>query len=91
LSTQKDLQFELVSIDESKAPSGSEGDNWFCYRISQGSNMIVGYRRGSLRTVKRDVKMIIVGLNERRSGKRKQPVTKPGPKKTEKSNVAKPG
>ena len=47
--------------------------------------MIVGYRRGSLRTVKRDVKEIIVGLNERRSGKRKQPVTKPGPKKTAKS------
>lgn len=85
MSTQKNLQFELVSIDESKAPSGSEGDNWLCYRISQGSNMIVGYRRGSLRTVKRDVKEIIVGLNERRSGKRKQPVTKPGPKKTAKS------
>ncbi len=81
MSTQKNLQFELVSIDEAKAPAGSEGDNWFCYRIAQGENMIVGYRQGSLRTVKRDVKTIIVGLNERRSGKRKQPVTKPAPKK----------
>lgn len=85
MSTQKNLQFELVSIDESKPPSGSEGDNWFCYRIVQGKNMIVGYRRGSLRAIKRDVKEIIVGLNERRSGKRKQPVTKPAPKKTAKT------
>lgn len=78
---QDELQFELVSIDESKPPSGSDGDNWFRYKISQGENMIVGYRRGSLRTVKRDVKTIIVGLNERRSGKRKQPTSKPAAKR----------
>jgi hypothetical protein len=47
--------------------------------------MIVGYRRGSLRAVKQEIKTIILGLNERRSGKRKQPVSKPAPKKTAKS------
>jgi len=79
------LQFELVSIDETKPPRGSEGTDWFCYRISQGENLIVGYRRGSLRAVKQEIKTIILGLNERRSGKRKQPVSKPAPKKTAKS------
>lgn len=73
---QDELMFELVSIDETKPPRGSEDGDWFCYRIAQGENMITGYRRGSLRTVKRDVKTIIVGLNERRAGKRKQPVTR---------------
>lgn len=79
---QDELMFELVSIDETKPPRGSEGSDWFCYRIAQGKNMITGYRRGSLRTVKRDVKTIIVGLNERRSGKRKQPVSKSARKQT---------
>jgi hypothetical protein len=73
---QNELQYELVSIDESKPPTGSEDGDWFCYRIAQGENMIVGYRRGTLRTVKRDVKTIVLGLNERRSGKRKQPTSK---------------
>lgn len=71
-----ELQYELVSIDESKPPMGGDEDHWFRYEISQGDNLIVGYRRGSLRTVKRDVKTIIVGLNERRSGKRKQPAAR---------------
>lgn len=73
---ENELAFELVSIDESKPPRGSDGSNWFRYRISQGENMIVGYRRGTLRTVKRDVKTIVLGLNERRSGKRKQPAAR---------------
>jgi hypothetical protein len=82
---QDDLVFELVSIDESNPPSGSEGDNWFRYQISQGENLITGYRRGSLRTVKRDVKTIVVGLNERRSGKRRPQSKKGSAKKAEKN------
>ena len=82
---QDELVFELVSIDETKPPKGSEGSDWFKYEISQGENIITGYRRGSLRTVKRDVKTIIVGLNERRSGKRKQPVSKSQPRKQAKN------
>jgi hypothetical protein len=82
---QDELNFELVSIDEAKPPRGSEGSNWFRYQISQGENMITGYRRGSLRTVKRDVKTIIVGLNERRSGKRKPPTAKSQPRKQAKN------
>lgn len=82
---QNESMFELVSIDEAKPPRGSEGSNWFRYKISQGENMITGYRRGSLRTVKREVNIIIVGLNERRSGKRKPPTSKSQPRKPAKN------
>lgn len=80
-----DEEFVLVSVDRSAAPSGGEGDDWFCYRIAQGSNKIVGYRRGSQRAVKQDVQTIVLSLNERRTGKRKSPVQLPRsgkPKKT---------
>jgi len=77
--------YELISIDEAKPPRGSEGGDWFRYKISQGENIITGYRRGSLRAVKRDVKTIILGLNERRSGKRKQPAARSQAKKQAKS------
>ena len=80
-----ELMYELISIDESKPPRGSDGSDWFRYQISQGENIITGYRRGSLRAVKRDVKTIIVGLNERRSGKRKPPTSRSQPKKQAKS------
>ena len=81
---QDERIYELVSIDESEPPSANDdlaGDDWFRYQIAQGDNMITGYRRGKLRTVKREVKTIIVGLNERRSGKRKQPVARTATKK----------
>ena len=82
---QDELMYELVSIDEAKPPRGSEGSDWFRYQISQGDNLITGYRRGSLRTVKRDVKTIVVGLNERRSGKRKPTTSRSQAKKQTKN------
>jgi len=85
---QNEHMYELVSIDESAPPSndGQNGDGeWFRYQISQGENMITGYRRGKLRTVRREVKTIIIGLNERRSGKRKQPAARTSAKKQAKN------
>jgi hypothetical protein len=85
---QDEQMYELVSIDESEPPSNDDdiaGDDWFRYQISQGENVITGYRRGKLRTVKREVKTIIVGLNERRSGKRKQPAARAASKKQAKN------
>ena len=85
---QDEHMYELVSIDESAPPSGDTetgSDDWYRYQISQGANLITGYRRGKLRTVKREVKSIIVGLNERRSGKRKQPTARTTSKKQAKA------
>lgn len=68
--TPNDEPFELISIQKAAAPNGGEGNDWFSYRIAQGSNTITGYRQGSLSAIKESLQEIIVGLNERRSLKR---------------------
>lgn len=68
--TPNDEPFELVSVQKTAAPHGSEGSDWFSYTISQGTNRITGYRQGNLTVVKQSLQEIIVGLNERRSPKR---------------------
>jgi hypothetical protein len=65
-----DKPFELRSINKSEPPSGSLGSDWVRYEIGQGSNLITGYRQGSLASIKRAAEEIVVGLNERRSPKR---------------------
>jgi len=59
------VAFELVSIDPTAAPSGGAGDDWLVYRISQGLNLITGYRCGSRAHVVAEVERIVVALNER--------------------------
>jgi hypothetical protein len=85
---QDEHKYELVSIDEAEPPQTNdktESGDWFKYQIAQGDNMITGYRRGKLRTVRREVKTIIIGLNERRSGKRKPPPARSASKKQAKN------
>jgi hypothetical protein len=65
-----DEPFELRSVHKSDPPSGSQGSDWVRYEIKQGSNLITGYRRGSIASIKRVAEEIVVGLNERRSPKR---------------------
>ena len=72
-----DVSFRLVSVTTTSTPEGCAGRDWLVYRISQGANMIMGYRRGTLQTVTAEVELIVLGLNERRvSGK-----GRPGPKR----------
>ncbi|HEX7081426.1 MAG TPA: hypothetical protein VF329_10465 [Gammaproteobacteria bacterium] len=68
--TPNDEPFELVSVERSPPPDGSEGNDWFSYRIAQGTNTITGYRQGSLAAIKASLQEIVVALNERRSPKR---------------------
>lgn len=65
-----DEPFELRSVHKSEPPQGSQGDDWVRYEIGQGSNLITGYRQGSLASIKRAAEEIVVALNERRSPKR---------------------
>jgi hypothetical protein len=67
---QNDEPFELVSVHKSEPPDGNNGKDWVRYEISQGANLITGYRQGSLTSIKRAAEQIVVGLNERRSPKR---------------------
>ncbi len=64
--TSEALAFRLLSIRASSAPRDSAGRDWHEYRIGQGENVIKGYRRGDLQTVRTDVEKIVVALNERR-------------------------
>lgn len=62
--------YEVVSIRRTQPPGGGKGANWYRYKIVQGSNTILGYRRGSLKAVTIAVEEIVAQLNERRNGKR---------------------
>ncbi len=64
------LEFRLLSIERHAPPAGGDGNDWFVYKISQGENVITGYRRGSIGTVTEDVRKVVEGLNERRGVRR---------------------
>ncbi|HEY1867622.1 MAG TPA: hypothetical protein VGG70_04945 [Candidatus Cybelea sp.] len=59
------VAFELVSVDPTAAPNGGAGDDWLVYRISQGLNVVTGYRSGNRAQVVAEVERIVVALNER--------------------------
>lgn len=67
---QNDEPYELRAVKKTDAPAGSEGKDWVRYEIAQGSNLITGYRQGSVSSIKRAAEEIVVGLNERRSPNR---------------------
>ena len=77
-------QYEIVSVKRAEAPEGAEGAGWYHYVISQGSNMISGFRQGGLKAVTSAVEEIVAQLNERQLGKRGRVNLVPGPKKQEK-------
>ena len=63
-------KYEIVSVQPTEPPSDMDGTNWHSYVIVQGTNTIRGYRRGSLSSVRKAVKELVLLLNERRAGKR---------------------
>ena len=65
-NSEDDQCYRLVSIEAVRAPEGCAGRDWFVYRIAQGENAIVGYRRGNREQVGADVDTIVAGLNGRR-------------------------
>jgi hypothetical protein len=75
----EDLAFRLLSIRASSAPREGAGRDWLEYRIGQGQNVIKGYRRGDLQTVRADVEKIVIALNERRRSFKGATAPKRGP------------
>ncbi len=67
---QNDEPYELKAVNRSEPPTGSEGKDWVRYEIAQGSNLITGYRQGTVAAIKRAAEQIVEGLNERRSPNR---------------------
>jgi len=68
--SQNNEPFELISVEKTDPPDGTQGSDWVQYTIEQGSNTISGYRRGTVAAARKAAKEIVVSLNERRSPKR---------------------
>jgi hypothetical protein len=57
--------YRLVSIESTIAPAPAVGDDWLVYRISQGTNVVTGYRRGTRASVTYEVERIVDAFNDR--------------------------
>ena len=62
--------YQLGGIEKAATPSGCAGKDWHQYTITQGVNTITGFKQGSQRAVTKEVKQIVLDLNERRGGKK---------------------
>ena len=60
-----DNPYLLVSINKTKAPKGSEGNNWYQYIIERDGSTMVGYTRGTLHQVTKYAKDNVEKLNVR--------------------------
>ena len=68
-----DERYRVISIGAVRAPEGCAGADWLSYRITQGSNEITGYRRGTLESVRAVVDTIVAALNSRRDWGKSEP------------------
>jgi hypothetical protein len=57
--------YRLVSIESTIAPAPADGDDWLVYTISQGTNVVTGYRRGTRASVTYEVERIVDAFNDR--------------------------
>ncbi len=62
--------FELSAVEPIAPPVQGESGKWCRYTITQGHNIITGYRKGSRTAVMKAAKLIVADLNERRFGRR---------------------
>ena len=60
-----DKPYTLVSVNKTKAPQGSEGNNWYQYIIQRNGSTMVGYRCGTLSQVKNYARDNVEKLNFR--------------------------
>lgn len=65
----KQLPYSLESLISCDPPFQTEGCNWFQYKISQGRNIITGYKCGDYAHVLESVEVNIDRLNQRQKGK----------------------
>ena len=61
--------FEIVTLEQTAPPDGSDADNWFRYELTQGTTTITGYKQGKADEVREEVTSLVARLNERRAGK----------------------
>ena len=64
--------FKLFAVEASEPPGDGVPGKWFRYKITQGDNVIRGWRQGSKTAVMRELKDTVAALNERRRGRQKR-------------------
>ena len=69
IQTSKQLPYTLKSLTSCEPPFHSEENNWYKYKISQGSNIIIGYKYGEYAYALEAIELNIDRLNERQKGK----------------------
>ena len=67
--------YEIVSILRTESPPGAVGSDWHRYEIAHGTNIINGFKQGSLTSVTEAVEENVAQLNERQFGKCAQVTT----------------
>lgn len=67
--------YEIVSILKTEPPPDAVGSDWYRYEIAHGTNIINGYKQGSLNSVTAAVEENVAQLNERYLWKRSQVTT----------------
>jgi len=72
--------YEIVSILKTESPPGAVGSDWHRYVIAHGTNIINGYKQGSLNSVTAAVEENVAQFNERQLGKRGRVDLVPTPK-----------
>ncbi len=61
--------FEIVALEQTDSPDGSDADDWYRYELTQGTTTITGYKQGGAEEVREEVASLVSRLNERRAGK----------------------
>ena len=61
--------FEIISLEQTASPDGSDADDWYRYELTQGTTTITGYKQGEADVVKEEITSLVARLNERRAGK----------------------
>ena len=82
-----DYPYSLVSVDKAKAPQGSEGSDWYQYRVERDGSAIVGCMRGSVLQVTDYAKDFVEKLNVRSNKRASYSTWSPAYKKTGKTPV----
>lgn len=58
-------KFAVVSVEKTKAPAGTEGDDWYRYIVECDNSQIVGNMRGTQKAVTQYASEFVENLNER--------------------------
>lgn len=65
----KSEPFKVVEVCKTEAPDGDSKGNWYRYVISQGSEPLIGVRKGSKKSVVEAANRVVMCMNQRRLGK----------------------